>query len=673
MSQYPPMASLENIPFPQRQSHRPDDVDSLEYMEDSSSPTALEGQTARKDGSEWKPGKQEYAVMITISVVSLMVALDATILVPVLPTLALGLGGTASDAFWAGTSYLLTCAVFQPFIAAVSDLFGRKELLLISIGFFTLGTLLCAPLAKNFPVLLAGRSLQGIGGGGIITMGQVIFSDIIPLRQRPKYFSMVQGAWALGTVLGPLLGGLFVEKATWKWCFYINFPFCALGFVMVPLFVKLRAPKSSFVSKLARVDWVGGFLFIGGTTSFLIGLSWAGVQYKWSSAQTLAPIFVGINAVVAAVAWEVYFAKEPFLRPRLFSSLSSLAAYACAFGQGALIFCALYYVPFYFTAAKFHGPIQSGLDLLPVSVLLLPGSIVVSFLTTRLGRFRWAIWIGWAITALGSGLFLLLDVNTPTPTWAAIMCVFGIGNGMILTSINVAIQAISKAEDCGRAAAMYAFMRTMGMCIGVAVGGTTFQNVMADKLHQLGLPDAIAKNAEAFVHRLWTLEPTDPVRIGSLEAYVHGFHAVFWVMTGIALAGLLVSFFIRRHSMDKPLESNFVLDGAAGNLAQDQEVVQTFEPKSGHTSLSSTTLSIDCFEIPDQHSQQLDTERSEKVASFLVGPGGWRVPIDPVSGGPLPLPQRMSQASGSLPQLPQATYSAEAERQRLSSVVRSFP
>ena len=104
----------------------------------------------------------------------------------------------------------------------MSDLFGRKELLLISIGFFTLGTLLCAPLAKNFDVLLTGRALQGIGGGGIITMGQVIFSDIIPLRQRPKYFSMVLIAWALGTVLGPLLGGLFVEKANWKWCFYIN-------------------------------------------------------------------------------------------------------------------------------------------------------------------------------------------------------------------------------------------------------------------------------------------------------------------------------------------------------------------------------------------------------------------------------------------------------------------
>ena len=171
---------------------------------------------------DWKPGKQELAVMITLAVISLMVALDATILVSVLPTLAEDFGGTSTDAFWAGTSYLLTCAVCQPFIAALSDIFGRKEMLFASVLLFTLGTALCAPIAKGFAVFFAGRSVQGIGGGGIITMGQVIFADIVPLRQRPKYFAIVLAAWALGSVLGPLIGGLFVEHAIWRWCFYLN-------------------------------------------------------------------------------------------------------------------------------------------------------------------------------------------------------------------------------------------------------------------------------------------------------------------------------------------------------------------------------------------------------------------------------------------------------------------
>ncbi|KAK3997976.1 major facilitator superfamily domain-containing protein [Cladorrhinum sp. PSN332] len=523
--------------------------------------------------AEWKPGKQEYAVMLTIALISLMVALDATILVSVLPTLAIDLGGEATDAFWAGTSYLLTCAVCQPFIAALSDIFGRKEMLIASVLFFTLGTILCAPIAKNFTVFFAGRSVQGIGGGGIITMGQVIFADIVPLRQRPKYFSLVLAAWALGSVLGPLIGGLFVEHAFWSWCFYINFPFCALGLVMVPLFVKLSTKRTSLASKLARVDWLGGFLFIGGLTSFLVGMSWAGVQFSWKSAQVLAPMLVGVASVVASIVWECYGAREPFLRPSLFYSPSALAAYACALFQGFILFCALYYVPFYFTSVRFSKPTQSGLDIFPVTCLLLPGSIIVSLITTRTGHYRWAIWIGWAITAVGCGLLKLFDQDTPTPVWAVILAIFGIGHGMLLTSVNVGIQAIVKVEDAGRAAAMYAFMRTLGMSIGVAVGGTVFQNLMVSKLKDLGLPEEIAHDSEAFVVKMAQMDPQDPVRIGALEAYVAGFHGVYWTIFGASVAALLASLIIKRYSMDKLLESKFVLEGGRAPVASNLAII----------------------------------------------------------------------------------------------------
>lgn len=608
---------------------------------------------------------------------------------PVLPQLALDLGGTTSDAFWAGTSYLLTCAVFQPFIAALSDLFGRKETLLSAIIFFTLGTLLCAPLAHNFTVLLAGRCLQGVGGGGIITMGQVIFADIIPLRQRPKYFSIVLAAWALGSVLGPLLGGMFVEYLSWKWCFYINFPFCALGFVMVPLFVKLKTEKSTLTSKLARVDWIGGVLFIGGMTSFLLGLSWAGIQYEWDSAQVLAPLFVGVAAVAAAIFWENFGAENPFLRPALFASPSAVAAHLCAFGQGFILFCALYYIPFYFSALHLHSPLQSGIDLLPVTCLLVPGSIVVSILTTRLGHFRWAIWAGFSIAALGTGLLLLLDIGTRTPVWAAILCVFGIGNGILLTSVNVAIQAISKAQDCGRAAAMYAFMRTLGMSVGVAIGGTAFQNVMAYNLRKLQLPDSIASNAEAFVSMMVKMEPNNSVRQGAEHSYLQGFRAVFWVMTATALFGLATSCLIRKHSMDKAIESDFVLDGARPSVVDVEKAAK-------HTS---SVFSIDSFgsrshtptpggieqipseaeleQILEKKSQVVVSEKElqrgdqEKVSSFLVGPGGWRFALDPKSSSPLPFPSRTTKGMVPIPTKPRPSLS-EANRSRISSIMRNF-
>ncbi|KAL2015435.1 hypothetical protein VTK56DRAFT_5501 [Thermocarpiscus australiensis] len=488
-------------------------------MENSEYPVIGHGLGPEREPADWKPGKQEYAVMLTLALISLMVALDATILVSVLPTLALDLGGTSTDAFWAGTSYLLSCAVCQPFIAALSDIFGHTEMLSASVIFFTLGTLLCAPVAKEFSAFFVGRSVQGIGGGGIITMGQVIFADIIPLRQRPRYFSLVLAAWALGSVLGPMIGGLFVERVVWRWCFYINFPFCALGLVLIRIYIKLGTRKTSLVSKLGRIDWVGGFFFIGGMTSFLIGISWAGVQFEWGSVQAVVPMIVGVSGVIIAVLWEFYGAREPFLRRSLFCSSSALATYACALSQGFILFCALYYIPFYFTAIKFETPTHSGLDIFPVTCFLLPGSIVVSLITTRIGRYRWSIWSGWVITTVGCSLLLLLDEDTETPVWAVILAIFGIGHGMLLTGVNVGVQAVSRAEDAGRAAATYAFMRTLGMSFGVAIGGNVFQNVMSSKLTELGLPETIAYNSEAFVKTLASMDPADPVRIAALQSW----------------------------------------------------------------------------------------------------------------------------------------------------------
>ncbi|KAK8118867.1 uncharacterized protein PG998_003493 [Apiospora kogelbergensis] len=559
---------------------------------------------------EWTPRRQEWCCMISIALVSVMVALDATVLVPVLPNLALELDGSTIDAFWAGTSYLLACAVFQPFIAALSDIFGRKEMLFSSVVFFTAGTALCAPSPRTL-------LLQGIGGGGIITMGQVIYADIVPLRQRPKYFSIVLAAWAIGSVIGPLIGGVFVDRLTWKWCFYVNFPFCLIGLITVPIFVKLNGEKTTFKSKMQRVDWVGGFLFIGGMTSFLIGLSWAGIEYGWSSNQVIVPMAMGTAAIFLTIMWEVHCAREPFLRPSIFGSRSAIAAYACAFSQGFLLFCALYYVPFYFMAVRATTPTQSGINLLPVSCCLVPGSIVVSILASRLGRFRWAVWSGLILTAAGCGLLQDLDENTDTAVWAAIFALFGIGNGMMLTSVNVAIQAISTPEDCGRAAAMYAFMRTLGMSIGVAVGGTVFQNFMTAKLDDLGLPESIAKNAEAFVAELDGMPPASPTRLGAVQAYIHGFRGVFWIMTAMACVGFLASLLIQHHSMDRILESRFVLDGGDG--AELRENLDVLEKRLADMSkrVSQNLMSIASAPI-DRYSRH----RSTLALSQHFGGGG---------------------------------------------------
>ena len=246
------------------------------------------------------------------------------------------LHGSSTDAFWAGTAYLLPEAVFQPFIIALSDSFGRKLLYMLSLSFFTIGTLICC-LSQSFTELLAGRTIQGIGGGGISALGYVILTDIVPLRQRPVYTGFIQISFAVGSFCGPVVGGFFAQHATWRWIFYVNFPFCALGFVTVPLVMNLRAKRPPVKERLLRLDWFGGFLFIGSTTSFLIGVTWGGIQFIWSSWRTLLPIIAGTVGLAATVVWEKLGTKHPFIRLSLFNSYSAVAAYFGTVLQGLAV------------------------------------------------------------------------------------------------------------------------------------------------------------------------------------------------------------------------------------------------------------------------------------------------------------------------------------------------
>lgn len=235
-----------------------------------------------------------------------------------------------------GSSYLLASAVIQPLIVGLSDDFGRRLLLFLSALFFTIGSLICC-LSNGFTLLLLGRSIQGIGGGGIMALNNVIISDIIPLRYRPIYIAVPQIAWALGTIIGPFVGGLFVEHATWRWVFYVNFPFCAIGLAIIPFTVKLVAERPSIKERLMRMDWLGMFLFIASTTSFLIGITWGGVEYEWSSWQTLVPLLLGLFGIYLTCMWEIFVAPHPFLRFSLFNNRSANAAYLGSLLQGLLV------------------------------------------------------------------------------------------------------------------------------------------------------------------------------------------------------------------------------------------------------------------------------------------------------------------------------------------------
>jgi MFS family permease len=222
-------------------------------------------------------------------------------------------------------------------IASVWQHLGPQQLLIASIASFAFGTAFCA-LAHDVAVMLVGHCVQGLGGGGVVAITQVVFSDLVPLRERPKYFSVVLGSWATGSIVGPMVGGALVERASWRWCFHVNFPFCAISFVAACVFIRPgRASTAPLAQKLGQVDWAGAVLFVASLTSFLVGLSWGGVQHPWTSPATKAPIAAGMVGVALFLGWQVYRGENSLLPLTLFRSVSSVAAFYGALVNGLVV------------------------------------------------------------------------------------------------------------------------------------------------------------------------------------------------------------------------------------------------------------------------------------------------------------------------------------------------
>ncbi|KAH8880928.1 major facilitator superfamily transporter [Thozetella sp. PMI_491] len=553
---------------------------------------------------EWKPSKHELLIMISLSIISCMVALDACIIITSLSSIVIDLNGTSTQGFWIGTSYLLANAVSMPVLASLSDIFGRPICLWLSLLCFTIGSIVCCA-APNISALLVGRSIQGIGGGGIVVLSMVVFTDIVPLRYRPKWYGIVQGAWALGNCIGPVIGGAIAERTTWRWIFYLMFPFCAYGLVSVPFLLTLKPRKATLSESLARVDWIGGFFFICSSTLFLIAVSWGGSQYAWDSVETLVPLILGTVGLALTFWYEAKLAPKPFLKNSLFNSLSSIAAYGGSMVQGLLLFGQLYYIPFYLASVQAFSPLRTGYSVLPAMLLLIPSSIVTGGLVTRTKKYRIPIWIGWAVQfAACATTAFTFDASTPTGVWVIALILIGLGHGCILTAQNFATQASCAPGEEGAAAAMYAFVRQFGMALGVGIGGSAFQNVMALKLTWNGLPTIIATESEAFVAILLQMPDGSDLKNKIIDSYVFGFKGTFYVFLGISGVAGLLSLAIRHHEMDRSINSEHklhenrltrIIDNQTSGLAAPKMSAAT-TPFTSETAIPRLTLDIPAHE-----------------------------------------------------------------------------
>ncbi len=523
----------------------------------SPSPASSISEESFDSVAEFTPSLRLYLAFGALCVLTLMVALDGTSISVALPIIARKLHGSAIEAFWAGTSFLLTSTVFQPSFAELSHIFGRKPLVLVALVFFTIGTIIGAT-ANGFTNLLIGRSLQGVGGGGIIALTEIIVTYLIPLRLRGQWFGLISGMWSIGSVTGPIIGGVFAQQVSWRWIFYINLPFIGISLVMIPLFLKLNFVPSSLASKLRRVDWIGTVIFVGSTTSFLIPLTWGGVQYAWISWRTLVPLIIGVLGLITFVLYEKFVAAEPLIRLSIFGNRTAVISYFIDVVHGLCLWCLLYYMPLYYEAVKGYSPIIAGVALFPDTFTVAPLAVVTGLLITKTGRYRWAVWSGWVLTVFGIGLNILLDVNTSVPAWIFLTIISGVGLGILFPSMQFSLQAATKPKDIGFAVAMFSFFRSFGQAIGVAIGGVIFQNQMEKKLTSYpqfaSQASELAKNAAALV-QIIKATPEGQDKLDLRTAYVDSVRLIYIILCALATVALIASLFIKGYDLDSALET----------------------------------------------------------------------------------------------------------------------
>ncbi|RYN30694.1 hypothetical protein AA0112_g6701 [Alternaria arborescens] len=510
---------------------------------------------------------QIFLIMLSLAVAVLLVALDITIVTTALPTISAEFN-SASGYTWIGSAYLIAQSAATPIWGKISDIFGRKPILLLTNAIFFVGSLL-AGVSVNMDMLIASRVIQGIGGGGLITLVNIAISDLFSVRDRGQYFGIIGGVWALASSLGPVVGGLFTQKVSWRWCFYINLPFDGVAFLILLFFLDVKTPRTPLREGLKAVDWLGSLTMVGGVVMLLLGLEFGGISHPWDSATVLCLIIFGavVIGIFFLIEWRI--APYPLMPLDLFSKRSNLAALATCFFHAFVFISGNYFLPLYFQAVLGATPILSGVYLLPTALSLSFLSAFTGVFIKKTGQYLPMIWFGMILMTLGFGLFIDFDVNT---SWAKIIVfqiIAGIGVGPNFQSPLIALQSLvpvidadmiaSKKRDIATATATFGFTRNLGSAISVVVGGVVFNNEMKSKQPQLATslgPETAARfgggSAGANVGLIQSLP--DEQKAVARKAFADSLSTMWILYVAFAVVGLAVSLLITRNKLDKQHE-----------------------------------------------------------------------------------------------------------------------
>ena len=502
------------------------------------------GVTTPGPSGDYLSHRQILVVMGGLMAGMFLAALDQSIVAVALPMITSELGGL-DKLSWVVTAYLLTSTAATPLWGKISDLRGRRPMFQAAIVVFLIGSLICgfSPEiadylnASGINVMIAGRAVQGLGAGGLMSLALAVIGDVIPPRERGKYNGLFAAVFGVSSVAGPLLGGWFTDNLGWEWIFFINIPIGVAALVVTSLALKLH-----HVRRQASVDYLGAATIVGSVTSLVLYLSWAGPDRGWTSAAGLW-LLVGTLVLAALFVLVESRAKEPIIPLELFRHWTFTSNIIFAMIMGIGMFGGLIFLPIYLQAVKGLSATQSGLAILPLVVGIFTTSIGGGQIMARTGRYKWmpitgALLVGGALFA-----FSTLQVDTPYYMVALIMYVFGTGLGFTMQVVVTAVQNSVDRRNMGVATASVTFFRSMGGAIGTALLGAILNIRLKHHLREIvgaaqgpGVGGPIETNDVTAIRAL-----PEPIKSWVLEAFTRSMDDVFLVAVPFMAVALVIA------------------------------------------------------------------------------------------------------------------------------------
>jgi EmrB/QacA subfamily drug resistance transporter len=468
----------------------------------------------------------------------LLAALDQTVVTTALPAMATDLHGL-QHLSWIVTAYLLTTTAATPIYGKLSDLYGRRLMLQIAIAVFVLASAACA-LAQDMGQLIAARAVQGIGGGGLISMAHATMADIVSARERGRYQGYLSGVWGVASVAGPLVGGLSVEYLSWRWAFWINIPIGIVGFVLCT-----RALRRLTVRRRPqRIDFLGAGLMMPAVTALLLVAAWGGTEMPWNSLPIIGLSVVGL-LLLAAFGLQELRAPDALIPPRLFINKVIRVSIAINFLIAITLFATIMLLPVFLQLVVGVSAGDSGILLIPLIGAQVVGSFATGQLMRTTGHYKRYPLLGFAGITLSFVLLSTMDAGTPELLAAAYMALNGVASGMSMPPLMVAAQNAAELRDLGVATAAVGFFRSLGGSFGAAILWSVLLFTLGQHLVAAGAGDPALGTGLLRGGVAGIAQMSAASRAMLLPALAHSFSFVFRILAVVGAAGFVATAFLQ--------------------------------------------------------------------------------------------------------------------------------